>query len=270
MESKITINTKVKLNNGVEMPILGLGTWLLHNGKETREAVLNAFEAGYRLIDTADIYGNEEGVGEALNASVLPREDIFITTKLWNSNHGYDSTIAACERSLKNLGLSYIDLYLIHWPVGGLLRETWQAMETLLEQGKCRAIGVSNYMIRDLEEVLNRSSTIPAVNQVEFNPYHYQEGLLKFCCSHQIQLEAYSPLTKGLKLDDAKLESIATKYSRSPAQILIRWLLQRGIVAVPKSSKRERIRDNANVFDFTITSEDMRILDSLNEILQGQ
>jgi len=265
MENEITINTKVKLNNGVDMPILGLGTWQLHSGKETEEAVLDAFEAGYRLIDTAEIYGNEESVGKALHESVIPREEVFITTKLWNSNHGYDSAIAACERSLKNLGLSYTDLYLIHWPIGELLQETWQAMETLLEQGKCRAIGVSNYMIRNLEELLNSSSTIPAVNQVKFNPYLYQEGLLKFCCSHQIQLEAYSPLTTGLKLNDTKLESVATKYSRSPAQILIRWILQRSIVAIPKSSKRERIRDNANVFDFTISPEDMRILDSFNE-----
>ena len=267
MENEINISTKVKLNNGVKMPILGLGTWQLQ-GKETEEAILYALEAGYRLIDTAEIYGNEEGVGKALHKSGIPREEIFLTTKLWNSNHGYGPAIAACEKSLKRLGLSYIDLYLIHWPANGLRNETWKAMETLLEEGKCRAIGVSNYMIWHLEELLNSSSIIPAVNQVEFNSYLYQEELLKFCCSHEIQLEAYSPLTKGLKLNDPKLVSIATNYSKSPAQILIRWVLQQGIVAIPKSSKKERIRDNANVFDFTISPEDIRVLDSFNKNLR--
>jgi diketogulonate reductase-like aldo/keto reductase len=268
MKNKININTKVKLNNGVEMPILGLGTSQIHSGTEAEEAVLYALKAGYRLIDTAEIYGNEEEVGKALYKSGITREEVFITTKLWNSDHGYGPAIAACERSLKRLGLSYIDLYLIHWPVKDLRNETWKAMETLLEEGKCRAIGVSNYMIWHLEELLNGSSTIPAVDQVEFSPYLYQKDLLKFCRSHEIQLEAYSPLTKGLKFSDPELVSIATKYSKSPAQILIRWVLQRGIVTIPKSSKKERIDDNANVFDFTISSEDMRVLDSFNENLR--
>ena len=268
MENQINFSTKVKLNNGVEMPILGLGTWQITSGKEAEGAVLNALKAGYRLIDTAEIYGNEESVGKALNKSGIPREEVFITTKLWNSEHGYESAIAACGRSLKRLGLSYIDLYLIHWPVTGLRNETWKAMETLLEEGKCRAIGVSNYMIRHLEEILDNSPTIPAVNQVEFSPYLYQKDLLEFCCSHGIQLESYSPLTRGLKLGDPRLVSIARKYHKSTAQILLRWVLQQGIVAVPKSSKEKHIHDNANVFDFTLSPEDMSVLGSLNENLR--
>ncbi len=268
MENKINLSAKVKLNNGVDMPIFGLGTWQITSGKEAEEAVLNAFKAGYRLIDTAQIYGNEESVGKALNKSGVPREEVFITTKLWNSDHGYESAIAACERSLKRLELSYIDLYLIHWPVTSLRNEAWRAMETLLEEEKCRAIGVSNYMIRHLEEILDNSSTIPAVNQVEFSPYLYQKELLGFCSSHGIQLEAYSPLTRGLKLKDPRLVSIARKYHKSTAQILIRWVLQRGIVAIPKSSKEEHIHDNANVFDFAISTEDMRAIDSFNTNLR--
>lgn len=267
-QNTLNFSTKVRLNNGVEMPILGLGTWQINSGKETEEAVRCALKTGYRLIDTAQIYGNEESVGKALHKSGIPREEVFITTKLWNSDHGYKSAIAACEGSLKRLGLSYIDLYLIHWPVTSLRNETWKAMETLLEEGKCRAIGVSNYAVRHLEELLNGSSAVPAVNQVEFSPYLYQKALLEFCCSCGIQLEAYSPLTRGLKLGDPRLVSIARKYHKNTAQILIRWVLQRGVVAIPKSSKEENIRDNTSVFDFIISPEDMRVLDSFNEDLR--
>lgn len=268
MTGEISIDTKVKLNNGVQMPIFGLGTYQTRSGKETQAAVLYALEAGYRLIDTARIYRNEKDVGDAFRKSGIPREEVFITTKLWNSDHGYDTAIAACEKSLKSLALSYIDLYLIHWPVEGLRNETWRAMERLQKEGKCRAVGVSNYMIWHLEELLNRSSTIPAVNQVEFSPYLYQKDLLEFCRSHNIQLEAYSPLTKGQKLSDPKLVAIASRYSKSPAQILIRWVLQHGAIVILKSSKKERIFENADVFDFTISPEDKSVLDSFNENLR--
>jgi len=268
MIEEISIDTKVKLNNGVQMPIFGLGTYQTRSGKETQTAVLYALEAGYRLIDTAKIYGNEKDVGEVVRKSGIPREEVFITTKLWNSDHGYEAAIAACEKSLKSLGLSYIDLYLIHWPVEGLRNETWTAMETLQKEGKCRAIGVSNYMIWHLEELLRSSSTVPAVNQVEFSPYLYQKDLLEFCRSHNIQLEAYSPLTKGQKLSDPKLVAIASRYSKSPAQMLIRWVLQHGVIVIPKSSKKERIFENADVFDFTISPEDKSVLDSFNENLR--
>lgn len=247
------------------MPLFGLGTFQTQRGRETHDAVLYALQAGYRLIDTAKIYGNEEDVGEAVRKSGIPREEIFITTKLWNTDHGYDRALAAFERSCEKLGLSYVDLYLIHWPEGGLRNATWKALEKLFKEGKCRAIGVSNYTIRHLKELLKNSSTNPSVNQVEFHPYLYQKELLEFCKSHKIQLEAYSPLTKGRKLNDSKLLKIAQKYSRTSAQILIRWVLQKGVVVIPKSSRKERIEENARVFDFEISDEDMKALDSFNQ-----
>jgi diketogulonate reductase-like aldo/keto reductase len=265
---KIKIDTKVRLRGGVEMPLFGLGTYQTGRGKETQEAVLTALEAGYRLIDTAAMYENEKDVGEAVRKSGIPREKIFVTTKLWNSDHGYDAALAAFEESRKKLGLDYVDLYLIHWPVEGLRKESWRALETLLEDGKCGAIGVSNYMTWHLEELIENSSTVPAVNQVEFSPYLYQKDLLKFCRKHDIQLEAYSPLTKGHRLNDPKLKAMASKYSKSPAQILIRWVLQHGIVVIPKSSRKERIVENADVFDFAISADDMKALDSFNRDLR--
>jgi diketogulonate reductase-like aldo/keto reductase len=265
---ELRIDTKVKLNNGVQMPIFGLGTFQTRSGRETRDAVLHALKVGYRHIDTASMYGNEEDVGAAIKESGIRREEIFVTTKLWNSDHGYDSALAAFEKSSRRLDLSYVDLYLIHWPVQRLRNETRRALETLLKERKCRAIGVSNYMIRHLEELLENSSTVPAVNQVEFSPYLYQKDLLEFCRKNGIQLEAYSPLTKGHKLSDPKLAALASKYSRSPAQILIRWALQHQIVVIPKSSKGERITENADVFDFAISSEDMRALDLFDQGLR--
>lgn len=265
MIKELKIDSKIKLNNGVEIPILGLGTYQMASGREAKKAMLSALEAGYRHIDTAKIYGNEGDVGKAIRKSGLPREEIFVTTKLWNADHGYHKTQKACERSLKLMGLSYIDLYLIHWPVKDIRMETWRAMEQLHVQGKCRAVGVSNYMIGHLEELLKSSSIIPAVNQVEFHPYLFLEDLLRFCREYKIQLEAYSPLTKGRKLNDPKLISIASKYSKRPAQILIRWALQHEIVVLPKSSRRERILENADVFDFSLSEEDMNALDSFNE-----
>jgi diketogulonate reductase-like aldo/keto reductase len=264
---QLRIDTKVKLNNGVEMPIFGLGTYQSRSGKETREAVGYALEAGYRHIDTAAMYGNEEDVGEAVRKSGIPREEIFVTTKLWNTDHGYQKALAAFEESLNKLGLAYIDLYLIHWPVEDSRKDSWRALEKLLEQGECRAIGVSNYMIHHLEELLDNSSTVPAVNQVEFSPYLYQKELVEFCRKHGIQFEAYSPLTKGHKLNDPQLAEIASKYSRTPAQILIRWALQKDAVVIPKSTHRERIVENADVFDFTISEEDMNLLDSFHQDL---
>ncbi|MEE9166573.1 MAG: aldo/keto reductase [Candidatus Neomarinimicrobiota bacterium] len=266
--NEISLTAKLTLNNGIQVPIFGLGTYQAGRSRKTREAVLEALRTGYRLIDTARMYGNEKEVGEALRQSDIPREEVFITTKLWNSDHGYESTLNACGKSLKELGLSYVDLYLIHWPVEDLRRETWRAMETLQREGKCRSIGVSNYTIGHLEELLGYSSTVPAVNQVEFHPYLYQKDLLEFCRSHDILLEAYAPLTKGRKLKDQKLIGIAEKYSKTPAQILIRWGLQKGTVVIPKSSTKERIRENAHVFDFSILPEDMEFLDSFHEELR--
>jgi diketogulonate reductase-like aldo/keto reductase len=263
----LSIKTKVTLNNGVEMPIFGLGTYQAGGGKPVRDAVLHALQAGYRLIDTAMIYRNEREVGEAVRKSGISRDEIFVTTKLWNADHGYDSTLVACEKSLKRLGLSNIDLYLIHWPVGGLRNETWKAMEELLAKGKCRSVGVSNYMERHLDELLNNSTIVPAVNQVEFSPYLYTTELLGYCRLRGIQFESYSPLTQGERLEEPKLKAIASKYSKTSAQLLIRWALQHDIVVIPKSTNKKRILENADVFDFVISKEDMKELNSLNEEL---
>jgi diketogulonate reductase-like aldo/keto reductase len=264
---KKTIETRVDLNHGGPIPILGLGVYQTGPGKGTRNAINWALEAGYRHIDTATLYGNEREVGEAVRGSGLPREDIFITTKLWNSDHGYDRALRAFETSIGELGLDYVDLYLIHWPVEGLRRDSWRALETLLEEGRCRAIGVSNYTITHLEELLGHCNTPPAVNQVEFSPFLYQKELLDFCRSRDIQLEAYSPLTKATRLGDPRLSEIAGRYGRSTAQILIRWALQHGLVVIPKSADKTRINENAAVFDFELTEETMAALDALNENL---
>ena len=260
-----TLTSTARLNNGVEIPYLGLGVYLAGSGAGTRNAVQHALQAGYQHIDTASSYGNEQEVGMVLQKSRIPREKVFITTKLWNSDHGYDETIQACQESLATLGLSYMDLYLIHWPVEKLRNEAWEAMIALQEEGKCRAIGVSNYTIRHLEELLADSPVVPAVNQVEFSPFLYQKDLLDFCRSCGIQLEAYSPLTRGKKLNHPTITSIADRYGKTPAQIMIRWPLQHDVVVIPKSADQRRIYENADVFDFEISSEDLALLDSLNE-----
>lgn len=253
------------LNNGVEIPFLGLGVYMINSGAETENAVAWALEAGYRHIDTAQFYRNETDVGRAIHKSNVAREDIFVTTKVWNGNHGYDKTIKSFHESLRKLEFDYIDLFLIHWPVENIRGQTWKAMTTLLEEGKCRTIGVSNYTIRHLKQLLNESDVIPAINQVEFNPWLYQEELLDFCRLNDIQLEAYTPLTRGRRLDEKSVLNIAEKYQKSSAQVLIRWAFQHDIVVIPKSANKDRIIGNANVFDFKISDEDMKTLDSLNE-----
>jgi len=260
----INLNSTDRLNNGVEMPVFGLGTWAL-NGRRGYQAILWALEAGYRLLDTAEIYGNEIRVGLAIKDSGIPREEIFITTKVFNTSQGFENTLNAFEESLRKLDVSHIDLYLIHAPVTDLRLDTWKALEKLLEEGKTRAIGVSNYTIRHLTEHLEHFSIIPAVNQVEFSPFLYQKDLLDFCKSHNVLLEAYSPLTKGGKLNNQTLIKIGKEYMKSPAQILIRWGLQHNIVQIPRSSNKDHIYENANVFDFQIRDDDMQTLDSLNE-----
>jgi methylglyoxal/glyoxal reductase len=262
----LKIDSKIKLNNGVEIPLFGLGVYLTEPA-ETIEAVGHALKAGYRHIDTAFMYANEKEVGEAIRASGIPRKEIFVTTKLWNSDQGYDQALRAFEKSFKNLNLGCIDLFLIHWPVPGRRLESWKAMTTLLKDGRCRAIGVSNFMIPHLEELLRQSEVIPAVNQVEFSPYLYQKELMDYCHEKGIRLEAYSPLTRGVKFRDPRLSKMAEKYRRSPAQIMIRWALQHEVIVIPKSSNKIRIEANAKVFDFSISTEDMKVLDGFNEDL---
>jgi diketogulonate reductase-like aldo/keto reductase len=260
-----TIEPVAKLNNGVMIPRLGLGVYQSPPGQVTQKAVEYALNIGYRHIDTARIYNNEPDVGAALRKSGIKREDAFITTKLWNGDHGYETALRACDDSLKRLGLKYLDLYLIHWPVPEVRNESWNALVRLLKDGKCRSIGVSNYTIRHLTELLDNSDVVPMVNQVEFSPFLYQKQLLDYCEKNKIQLEAYSPLTQGEKLNHPKIQQIAKKHSKTPAQVLIRWSLEHNLVAIPKSVREERIKENSQVFDYNLTTEDTGILDSLDE-----
>ncbi len=259
-----TIDSTVTLAGGLQMPVLGLGVWQTGVGAETRAAVRAAIEAGYRLVDTARVYQNEADVGAAIRESGVARDRIFVTTKLWNSDHGYDRALRACDQSLARLGLEQVDLYLVHWPAPGR-RETWRAMEQLLADGKARAIGVSNYTIRHLEELLAGCRTAPAVNQVEFSPFLHQRELLAFCRGHRIQLEAYGPLVRGHRLDHPVVVQVARKHARTPAQVLVRWGIEHDLVTIPKSSRPERIRENADVFGFALDAEDLAALDGLDE-----
>ena len=263
----LSLNDQAILNNGIKIPYLGLGAYLL-NGKEAVNAIHWALEAGYRHIDTARMYNNEKEVGAAVKSSGIPREEIFITTKLWNDEHGFDRARKACFKSLERLGLDFIDLYLIHWPGGGEREETWRALESLYDEGVCKSIGVSNYTINHLKGTLAKANIIPQINQVEFSPFLYQRELLEFCIDNKIQLEAYSPLGKGEILNNSRLKEMAIKYSKSTAQILIRWCLQHNIVVIPKSANKGRIIENASVYDFEISSEDMKILDSFHRNLR--
>lgn len=252
------------LHNGVRMPWLGLGVYKTQDGKEVEQAVKAAVEAGYRSIDTASLYHNERGVGKAIQACNIPREDLFITTKIWNSDQGYDSTLYAFEESLKKLGLEYLDLYLIHWPVKEKYKETWRAMEKLYKDGLVRAIGVSNFHVHHLEDLLTSARIVPMVNQVEFHPRLTQKTLLIFCKEKGIQLEAWSPLMRGRLLDEPTLNNIARKHGKTPVQVILRWDLQHEVVTIPKSVHAERIVANADIFDFILSDEEMRQIDALN------
>jgi diketogulonate reductase-like aldo/keto reductase len=247
------------------MPVLGLGVWQTPPGKVTREAVRHAIDAGYRLVDTAAMYRNEEDVGEAVRASGVPRDELFVTTKVWNDDQGYEATRKAYERSERTLGLGPIDLYLLHWPVPQLRTESWRALSELQREGRCRSIGVSNFTIAHLEELAARFDTVPAVNQVEFSPFLFQRDLWEYCRGRGIQLEAYAPLTRGRRLGDPTLVRMGAAHGKSPAQVLIRWGLQHQIVEIPKSVRPARIVENAAVFDFALSTDEMSALDALDE-----
>ncbi|MEH6953763.1 aldo/keto reductase [Neobacillus drentensis] len=253
------------LSNGVKMPWMGLGVFKVTEGEEVIQSVKAAIKNGYISIDTAAIYGNEEGVGQAIKESGVPREELFITTKLWNSEQGYESTLAAFETSMNKLGLDYLDLYLIHWPGKDKYKETWKAFEKLYKDGRVRAIGVSNFLVHHLEDLLSSAEIKPMVNQVEFHPHLTQKELLAFCKNEGIQLEAWSPLKQGQLLSEPVLEDLAHKYNKSVAQVILRWDLQHGVVTIPKSIKEHRIIENANVFDFELSAEDMDKIDGLNQ-----
>ena len=256
------------LNNKVKMPWLGLGVYKVKEGAETEQAVSTALATGYRSIDTATLYQNEAGVGQAIASSGIPRQDIFVTTKVWNSDQGYESTLKAFDQSLKKLRLDYVDLYLIHWPVKGMYLETWKALEKLYHDGLVRAIGLSNFLIHHIQDILAMCEVRPAVDQVEFHPELRQEGLNRFCIENLIQLEAWAPLGKGRTLSDPTILAIAEKYGKTPAQILIRWDLQHEVVTIPKSIQPSRIVENAQVFDFEISAEDMARIDQIDKNLR--
>lgn len=256
----------ITLNNGVKIPQLGFGLWQVPD-EVTDGAVLKAFETGYRLIDTATVYGNEAGVGRAIQASDLSREELFIITKVWNSDHGYEETLAAYDRSLELLGLDYVDLYLIHWPVPEYDRfiETYQAMEKLYKEGRVRAIGVCNFHIEHLERLLDECEVPPVVNQVERHPYFQQEELKEFCQKHNIHLQSWSPLmTGGAVLEDEVLADLAKKYGKTPAQVALRWQIDSGAIVIPKSVTPARIEENFNIFDFELSDEDLERIEGIN------
>lgn len=263
-----SLQDTVKLNNGVEMPWFGLGVYKAQEGEEVVRAVKSAIRAGYRSIDTAAAYNNEEGVGravrEAMEENGLSREQIFVTSKVWNSNQGYETTLQAFETSLKKLNLEYIDLFLVHWPVKGKYIDTWRALEKVYKEGKVRAIGVSNFQIHHLEDLLADAEIVPTVNQVELHPQLTQKELLKYCQDKGIQLEAWSPLGQGNLLNHETLVSIGKKYGKSAAQVILRWDVQVGVVTIPKSVTESRIIENGDIFDFELSAEDIAAIDGLN------
>ncbi|OTA19077.1 2,5-didehydrogluconate reductase A [Xenorhabdus beddingii] len=260
------MNTQtITLYNGVRIPNIGLGVYKTKEGTEVKQAIKKSLETGYRMIDTASIYKNEIGVGEAIGESDIAREDLFITTKLWNDDQGYETTLKAFDLSLKKLKLDYIDLYLIHWPVYGKYVETYRAFEKLYQEGRARVIGVCNFHIHHLEHLMDNSDIKPMVNQVELHPMLAQIELRNFCQKEQIQIEAWSPLMQGGEiLENPIIKDIAKKYDKTPAQVILRWDIQNNIITIPKSITSSRIVENFNLFDFSLTEEELQKINTLD------
>ncbi|MGO8993481.1 MAG: aldo/keto reductase [Polyangiaceae bacterium] len=250
---------------GTRIPQIGLGVWQSPKGATTQQAVRTALRLGYGHIDTARIYGNERDVGEGVRASGVPRAEVFVTTKLWNDDQGYDSALKAFDASLERLGLEYIDLYLIHWPFAGKRLDSWRALERIFSEKRARAIGVSNFLVPHLEELLGRAKVVPAVNQIEVHPFLQHRETRAFCKHHDIVVEAYSPLTHGKRIDDPVVSDVAARVRRTNAQVLLRWGIQHGMVVLPKSVNEGRIKENAAVFDFELDGDSMHRLDALEE-----
>ncbi len=262
--NNINIGSTTKLHNGIEMPRLGLGVFQSKDGSEVINAIKYAWDVGYRLVDTASFYDNEKGVGQAIKELGINRQEIFVTSKIWNSDQGYDSTIEACNKSLSLLGSDYIDLYLVHWPVKGKYLETWKAMEELYQDGKLKAIGVSNFLQHQLEDLLKIANVVPMVNQIEYHPYLTQPALIDFCNSNNIKVQSWAPLMRGKIFEINEIVEMANRYDVSPAQLVIRWNLQNNVMVIPKSVHQDRIVGNASVFHFNISDEDMKLLNDLD------
>ena len=253
-----------QLNNGNKMPLLGLGVYDMYNDEATN-AVECALQTGYRLIDTAAMYENEKQIGEGIRRSGITRNEIFVTTKVNNTDQGYHETLNAFEKSLNLLNIDYIDMYLIHWPIKGKREQTWKAIEYLYQNGLIKNIGVANYLLPFLNELKNYSSIVPSINQMEFSPFLFMDKELNYCQEHHIVLQAYTPLVRGEKFTDPKLKKLAEKYNKTPAQIILRWAVQQGISTIPKSSNPNRIKENFNIFDFDISSDDIHQMNHWNE-----
>lgn len=260
----MSFNEKIILNDGHQMPLLGLGVYKAVGENEVEQAIADAADAGYRLIDTASVYKNEDGVGRGIKALTIPREELFVTTKIWNTAQRIGDVEDTFNRSLERLGLDYVDLYLIHWPVPGCYTDTWKALEKLQTQGRVKSIGVSNFHIHDLEMLKKVSDVVPAVNQVEFHPLFNQPELLSYCRENNIAVQAYAPLARGAYLHSQLLLEIGRKYQKTTAQIGLRWAVQQGISVIPKSVHKERIRENAEIFDFSLTREEMDAITAMD------
>ncbi len=261
----IDVMQPIRLNEEAAIPRVGLGVFRAGHGQETRFAVSEALRLGYRHIDTAAVYGNERDVGAAIRQSGIPREEVFVTSKLWNSDQGYDSALHAYDTSLERFGFEYLDLYLLHWPVPGKRRDSWRALERLLAEGRVRAIGVSNFMKHHLEDLFESAAIAPAVNQIEVSPFLQRREVREHCAEEGIPVVAYSPLTKGIRLGHPVVVEVARQVERTPAQVLLRWGIQKGLVVLPKSIRSERIEENFTLFDFELSDEDMDRLDDLEE-----
>jgi len=260
----LSLDSTVPLHGNVPIPLLGFGVFKVKEGTEVVDAVTTALDAGYRHIDTAAIYRNEAGVGTALGASGLDRSDVFVTTKLWNSEQGYDTALAAIDASLAELGMDYVDLYLVHWPKPEHTRDTWRAMEEIKASGRARAIGVSNFLPEHLDQLLAHADVAPSINQIEFHPHLQSPELVAYCTDHDIVVEAWSPLKAGRIFEDATLAQIADSHGVTIAQAVLRWMLQRGIVAIPKSVTPERIATNADLYGFSLDDDEMATIAALD------
>ncbi|MBN1766941.1 MAG: aldo/keto reductase [Prolixibacteraceae bacterium] len=252
------------LNNKSEMPYFGLGTFQSNDGEEVRNAVRYAINTGYRLIDTASFYDNEKGVGEGIRESDIPRDDVFVTTKVWNDDQGFEQALKAYDRSLDKLGMDYVDLLLVHWPVSGKFKDTWRAFEKIYTEGRVKAIGISNFLEVHLDQLLPDVKVMPMVNQMEFHPYLIQQSLLDRCAKHNIVYQAWSPIMHGKVFGIDVLKEIGHKYGKNEAQVVLRWDLQRDVATIPKSASKERIEQNAQIFDFELTDNDMKAINALD------